>query len=192
VVAAAVTAVVAAPDNWQLAHHQHSCVKQTARVMHKGGLSALHQLLFATAHAISAGALRIDAWCRLLRRTNLTNDVLGVVGRVLISCILLSIIFKEREYMSWAFLVPTMGMAGTLCFMLLAGFKAEVAAIAQAVLLVLADFYSHSFFRLNANHWERDLHQYYFFQLLTVCGAMLLISSCGAGRFSVDKFKKGH
>lgn len=118
--------------------------------------------------------------------------MLGLIGRLLISCILLSILFKEREYMSWVFLAPSFAIALALCGMLLAGFKAEVAAIAQAVLLVIADFYSHSFFRLNANHWERDLHQYYFFQLLTVCGAMLLISSCGAGRFSVDKYKKGH
>ena len=94
--------------------------------------------------------------------------------------------------MSTIFLLPAVLLAGAISAMLLAGFKAEVAAIAQAVLLVVADFYSHSFFRLNANHWERDLHQYYFFQLLTVSGAMLLISSCGAGRFSVDKYKKGH
>ena len=35
-----------------------------------------------------------------------------------------------------------------------------------------------------------DLHQYYFFQLLTVTGAMLLIASRGAGRFSMDHNKK--
>jgi uncharacterized membrane protein YphA (DoxX/SURF4 family) len=32
--------------------------------------------------------------------------------------------------------------------------------------------------------------QYYFFQLLTVTGAMLLIASRGAGRFSIDHNKK--
>ena len=92
--------------------------------------------------------------------------------------------------MSTIFLLPAVLLAGAISAMLLAGFKAEVAAIAQAVLLVVADFYSHSFFRLNANHWERDLHQYYFFQLLTVTGAMLLIASRGAGRFSMDHNKK--
>ena len=40
------------------------------------------------------------------------------------------------------------------------------------------------------NHWEKDLHQYYFFQLLTVTGAMLLIASRGAGRYSMDHNKK--
>ena len=65
-----------------------------------------------------------------------------------------------------------------------------MAAVFQAVLLFLADLYCHSFFRLASNHWERDLHQYYFFQLLTVTGAMLLIASRGAGRYSMDHNKK--
>ena len=36
----------------------------------------------------------------------------------------------------------------------------------------------------------RVMSRYYFFQLLTVTGAMLLIASRGAGRFSIDHNKK--
>ena len=86
--------------------------------------------------------------------------------------------------------VPAMLVAALLAGMLLAGYKAKVAAVFQAALLAMATFYAHSFFRLASNHWERDLHQYYFFQLLTVTGAMLLIASRGAGRFSMDHNKK--
>ena len=117
-------------------------------------------------------------------------DVVSLVGRCLISCILLSILIKERDYMEWYVLVPAIAIAIGLAIMLLVGFRAKVAAIFQALLLMLATFWSHSFFRLAANHWEKDLHQYYFFQLLTVTGAMLLIASRGAGRFSMDHNKK--
>ena len=117
-------------------------------------------------------------------------DVISLVGRCLISCILLSILIKERDYMEWYALFPAISSAVGLAIMLLIGLRAKVAAIAQAVLLTVATFWSHSFFRLAPTHWERDLHQYYFFQLLTVTGAMLLIASRGAGRFSMDHNKK--
>ena len=87
-------------------------------------------------------------------------------------------------------LVPALLVAAALAVMLLVGYNARLAAIAQAILLALMTFYAHSFFRLDSNHWERDLHKYYFFQLLTVTGAMLLIASRGAGRFSIDHNKK--
>jgi uncharacterized membrane protein YphA (DoxX/SURF4 family) len=132
----------------------------------------------------------VSTCCTDARRVNVKMDVVSLVGRCLISCILLSILIKERDYMEWYVLVPAIAIAIGLAIMLLVGFRAKVAAIAQALLLTLATFWSHSFFRLAANHWERDLHQYYFFQLLTVTGAMLLIASRGAGRYSMDHNKK--
>ena len=54
-------------------------------------------------------------------RDTTKNDILGVVGRVLISCILLSILVKEREYMSTPIFIVGLLIATLLCGMLLAG-----------------------------------------------------------------------
>lgn len=42
-------------------------------------------------------------------------DVVSLVGRCLISCILLSILIKERDYMEWYVLVPAIALAIGKC-----------------------------------------------------------------------------
>ena len=54
---------------------------------------------------------------------NVKMDVISLVGRCLISCILLSILWKEKEYIPMWALVPAMLVAALLAGMLLAGYN---------------------------------------------------------------------
>merc|ERR1711865_702882 len=123
-------------------------------------------------------------------KVNTQMEAFTMVGRVLIGIILLSMIFKEREEIHWVVEYPALIIGTILAGLLVVGYKAKVAAFFQAVLLLLLTCYSHAWFVLSHLHWERDLQRYYFFQSLSVTGAMLLIASRGAGRFSMDGNKK--
>lgn len=126
-----------------------------------------------------------------------------LAGRVLTGFLPLTIVLKERAYMNsviFAMLaIATCGLGALVA----TGFNphsgadeaadhetTQAAAVGLAVLMLLETMYAHiGWITLDHGHWEKDLHRYYFFQLLSVVGGILLVASRGPGSINLSAKK---
>jgi putative oxidoreductase len=69
--------------------------------------------------------------------------------------------------------------------MLIAGWKARYAAWALAIFTLIATFFAHQFWQVDAAQYGNQFN--HFFKNLAIIGGMLFVAACGPGRLSVDK-----
>lgn len=120
-------------------------------------------------------------------KSNVKVDVSRLLGRALLATLLVTLLFKERSNLNFIVFIALEIVASALGLMVLVGYQAKLAALALSVLLIICDLFAHNWL-LVGDH-TRDLHRYYFFQLISTAGGLLLIGAMGAGRFAVDHKK---
>ncbi|KAI9670621.1 MAG: Surfeit locus protein 4 [Alyxoria varia] len=110
-----------------------------------------------------------------------------LAGRVLLIFLFIGFVFSG----DWNFgrvLVSIFGFVA--CVMVVVGFKAKWSAIMLVVILSLFNVVVNSWWALHHNHPQRDFAKYDFFQILSICGGLLLLVNMGPGQVSFDEKKK--
>eukprot|EP00127_Corallochytrium_limacisporum_P006458 Clim_evm1s228 gene=Clim_evmTU1s228 len=91
---------------------------------------------------------------------------------------------------SYEMFLPVYIVSLALALCIVAGFQTKSASLVLMVILFLYDIVVNQFWTVRSTTYRYDLLKYDFFQLLSVVGALALLTAMGAGDISVDKRKK--
>ncbi len=132
---------------------------------------------------------------------NLTQGIVTVLGRVLLSAIFLMSALGNKipkfqdvaGYMSSEGVpTPQLMLVGAIVFLIagslsvILGYKARWGAVLLIIFLVLATYYFHDFWTFS-DAQERQMQMIQFMKNMALTGAMLMIVGQGAGPLSLDE-----
>lgn len=110
-----------------------------------------------------------------------------LAGRILIVVLFASHLIRTKWTLS-AILLNILSVSS--CALLVVGYKARISASLLALLLLLQNFMTNSYWKLGAWNPVRDHKRHEHFQVLSIVGGLILLVNLGAGRLSFDEKRK--
>lgn len=115
------------------------------------------------------------------------SQAILLVGRSLLVVLFVTHIFRTKWTIG-SILLNT--FSTILCLLVVVGYKARFSASCLAVLLVIQNILTNSYWRLQNWNPMRDQLRYEYFQFQAIVGGLILLVNMGAGGLSVDEKRK--
>ena len=125
------------------------------------------------------GLLRLDT------KDRSQNIIFG--GRVLMVVLFVAHLVLTKWTIG-ALLLSALSLVG--CVLVVVGYKARFSASLLALLLLIQNFTTNSYWRLQSWNPQRDHVRYQYYQTLSIIGGLILLVNIGAGKISFDEKKK--